>query len=400
LPDDNLLVHQILFVRRTALSAIQITQLNIPPGMIDLGVGQPSPALLPLAAIKTAAEHRLNHDDPSYLAYGAEQGDGHFRVALAQFLSEHYGQQVDPDHLFITAGASQGLDLICTLFAQPGDTIFVEEPTYFLALRIFADHRLNIVGLPMDEDGLIVEALEEKLVQYKPAFLYTIPTFHNPSGVILSASRRAQITHLCHKHNFLVVADEVYHLLAYTTSPPPPLASYAHESTILSLGSFSKILAPGLRLGWIQGRQVLLNRFVKCGLLDSGSGLNPFASGLVRSAIETGLQHAHLEHLKTVYSKRMRALSDALRQHLPDTTSFTEPGGGFFIWLGLPDGVDAEEVLHEALRQNVGFQPGIKFSSRQGLKKYLRLSFAFYDTLQLEEGVMRLAHILKENLKP
>jgi len=365
--------------------------------MIDLGVGQPSPTLLPLAAIKTAAEHRLNHDDPSYLAYGAEQGDGHFRVALAQFLTKNYGQQVDPEHLFITAGASQGLDLICTLFAQPGDTIFVEEPTYFLALRIFADHRLNIVGLPMDEDGLIVEALEEKLVQYKPAFLYTIPTFHNPSSVILSASRRAQITHLCQKHNLLIVADEVYHLLAYTTSPPPPLASYAHASTILSLGSFSKIFAPGLRLGWIQGRQILLNRLVKCGLLDSGGGTNPFASGLVRSAIEAGLQQAHLEHLKTVYLKRMRALSDALRQYLPSTTSFMERGGGFFIWLGLPDGIDAGELLPEVRRQNAGFQPGIKFSSRQGLKKYLRLSFSFYDTPQLEEGVMRLAHVLKQN---
>ena len=143
----------------------------------------------------------------------------------------------------------------------------------------------------------------------------------------------------------------------------------------------------------------MLNRFVKCSLLGSGGGLNPFASGLVRSAIETGLQQVHLEHLKTVYSKRMRALSYALRQHLPNTFSFTESGGGFFLWLGLPDGVDAEEVLHEARRQNVGFQPGGKFSSRQGLKKYLRLSFSFYDTPQLEEGVMRLAHVLKENLK-
>jgi DNA-binding transcriptional MocR family regulator len=206
-----------------------------------------------------------------------------------------------------------------------------------------------------------VEALEERLVQYKPAFLYTIPTFHNPSSVILSASRRAQITQLCQEHNLLIVADEVYHLLAYTTSPPPPLASYAQQSTILSLGSFSKILAPGLRLGWIQGRQALLDRFIRCGLLDSGGGTNPFASGLVRSAIEAGLQQDHLEHLKTVYLERMRALSDALRQYLPDTTSFMEPGGGFFIWLGLADGVDAEEVLNEARRQNVGFLPGTKF---------------------------------------
>ncbi len=167
------------------LQTIQTTQLEIPPGMIHLGIGQPDPSLLPLALMRTAAEHRLSHDDASLLAYGAESGDGYFRLALAQFLTEHYHKPVDADDLFVTAGASQGLDLICTLFTKPGDTIFVEEPSYFLALNIFRDHGLNIIGLPMDEDGLMVEALEESLTQHHPAFLYTIPTFHNPSSITL-----------------------------------------------------------------------------------------------------------------------------------------------------------------------------------------------------------------------
>ncbi|MGD9371183.1 MAG: aminotransferase class I/II-fold pyridoxal phosphate-dependent enzyme, partial [Desulfobacterales bacterium] len=140
------------------MSPIQTTQLNIPKGMIDFGVGQPSPSLLPLSLLEKAAQHRLNRNDASLLAYGSQQGDGYFRIALARFLDEYYPIRVEPEQLFVTAGASQGLDLICTLFAKPGDTIFVEEPSYFLALRIFRDHQLNIIGLPMDDDGLVVEA--------------------------------------------------------------------------------------------------------------------------------------------------------------------------------------------------------------------------------------------------
>jgi len=376
---------------------IQTTQLDIPPGMIHLGIGQPDPSLLPLALMRTAAEHRLSHDDASLLAYGTESGDGYFRLALARFLTEHYHKPVDADDLFVTAGASQGLDLICTLFTKPGDTIFVEEPSYFLALNIFRDHGLNIIGLPMDEDGLIVEALEENLTQHHPAFLYTIPTFHNPSSITLSAARRERLVQLSQAHNLLIVADEVYHLLAYDTAPPQPLANYTDVGMIFSIGSFSKILAPGLRLGWIQANQALRHRLVKSGLLESGGGLNPFTSKLVQSALELGLQLDHLIHLKTVYGQRMVFLSAALRRHLGSSASFSEPSGGFFIWLRLPEQIDAELFLSEARQHNVGFQPGVRFSSRQSLKNYVRLCFSFYDTPELETAAGRLADVFRNH---
>jgi len=379
------------------LQTIQTTQLDIPPGMIHLGIGQPDPSLLPLALMKNAAEHRLGHDDGSLLAYGAESGDGYFRLALSQFLTEHYHKPVDPDDLFVTAGASQGLDLICTLFTKPGDTIFVEEPSYFLALDIFRDHGLNIIGLPMDENGLIVEALEEGLTQHHPALLYCIPTFHNPSSITLSAARRERLVQLSQAHNLLIVADEVYHLLPYDSPPPQPLANYAHTGTILSMGSFSKILAPGLRLGWIQANQALLQRLVRSGLLQSGGGLSPFTSKLVQSALELGLQGDHLVKLKTVYGQRMDFLSAALRRHLGSFAGFSEPRGGFFIWLRLPEQIDAEALQPEARQHNVGYQPGIRFSSRQRLKNYIRLCFSFYDTPELETAVGRLADVLRNH---
>ncbi len=381
------------------MAPIQTTQLNLPPGMIDFGAGRPSPALLPLAPLKKATENRLSRNDVSLLAYGAEQGDGHFRSTLAQFLGKHYQLHVDFDTLLITTGASQGLDLICTLFTRPGDTIFVEEPSYFLALRIFADHGLDIVSLPMDEKGLIIEALEEKLSQHTPAFLYTVPTFHNPSSVTLSAVRREQLVQLSQKHSFLIIADEVYHLLAYTATPPPPLAGYIDTGLVLSLGSFSKIMAPGLRLGWIQAGRKLMNRFIGCGLLDSGGGLNPFTSAVVCSAIELGLQQTQLTTLITTYTERKVALSNALKEYLPDTVRFIEPGGGFFIWLVFPEGVDTEQMRFEARRKNVGYLPGVKFSSGRKLKNCARLSFSYFDVPQLEEGARRLALVIKKHMK-
>jgi len=378
------------------VAPIKTTQLNLPPGMIDFGAGQPSPALLPMAPLKKAAENRLSRNDVSLLAYGAEQGGGYFRSTLAQFLGEHYQLQVDFDTLLITAGASQGLDLICTLFTHPGDTIFVEEPSYFLALRIFADHGLDIVSLPMDEKGLIIEALEEKLSQHTPAFLYTVPTFHNPSSITLSAARREQLVQLSQMHNFLIIADEVYHLLAYTATPPPPLAGYIDTGSVLSLGSFSKIMAPGLRLGWIQAGRKLMDRFIGCGLLDSGGGLNPFTSAVVCSAIDLGLQQNQLTILKDVYRQRKIALSNFLREHFPDSVRFTEPDGGFFFWLNFPDAVDTKKIVAKARKSKVGYLPGEKFSSRKGLKNYARLSFSYFEIPQLEEGVKRLARVFKK----
>ena len=380
------------------MQKIITSDFDIPPDRIDLSIGQPGMSLLPRAYLAQAAEHCLSQDNPFILAYGAEQGNEYFRIALARFLSEDYKFSVDPDLLFTTTGASQGLDFICRLFARPGDTIFVENPTYSLALKQFADHRLNVTGLPVDEDGLIIEALEEELVRQKPVFIYTIPTFHNPSSCTLTEARREKLVQLSKEHNFLVVADEVYHLLAYTSTPPPPMAKYTDTASVISLGSFSKILAPGLRLGWIQTHPDLMDKLKTNGLIYSGGGLNPFTSAIVLSALELGLQQKQLSYLKEVYLKRKNALNTALRNNLSDSVSFVEPGGGFFTWLRLPHDVDAEKLLPEAHRHDVGFAPGSLFSPRRDLKNFIRLSFAYYEESELKEAAGRLAEVVNRDL--
>jgi DNA-binding transcriptional MocR family regulator len=376
------------------MAKVQVTQSSVPEGWIDFGVGQPHIDILPLGQMAKAAAHRLQQGDRNILQYGMQQGDGNFRISLAQFLSVEYGVPVDPDHLFITAGISQALDQICALHTRPGNTIIVEEPSYHLALRIFADYELKIIGTPIDENGLIIEALEEKLVKHKPVFVYTIPTFHNPAGVTLTADRREKLVSLAEKFDFLIVADEVYQMLAYTSTPPLPMTYYDTSARVLSLGSFSKILAPGLRLGWVQAKPSLLEPFIVCGYLDSGGGLNPFVSSIVNSMIELGLQKDYLNFLRKTYRDRLVALSKALRQHIPALT-YTDPDGGYFIWSHLPEGTDAETLLTEAGKHQVGFQPGIKFSSASGLCNYLRFCFAFYGEDHLVEGVERLAQVIR-----
>jgi DNA-binding transcriptional MocR family regulator len=375
------------------LMSLQTVQTPIPEGFIDLGLGDPPLSLLPLDMIRVAAQVRLSQNDNSFLQYGAEQGDGHFRLALADFLSKGYGFPVDAQNLFVTNGISNALDLICSLFTKPGDTIFVEEPTYFLALRIFSDHDLRVVSIETDEDGIKPESLVNELAGSHPKFLYLIPTFQNPTGRTLTQERRERFMELSKEHGFIIVADEVYHFLSYTQAPPKPFAAYTDIENIIALGSFSKILAPGLRLGWLQAHSEKIKRFVGCGLLDSGGGLNPFTSTIVRGVIETGGLEKNIAALKEIYSSRVKVMDKALRQHLPQLT-YTVPHGGYFFWVGLPDQMDASALREQAKSFKIDFRPGIKFSSRGGLRNYIRIGFAFYESEEIEEGVSRLKECL------
>jgi 2-aminoadipate transaminase len=378
--------------KKTIMSIIETTQINVSEKMIDFGIGQPDPDLLPLEIMQQAVNnHFETNDSPSFLAYGAEQGSQPFRNLLAEFLSKHYQTPVLSEHLFVTNGNSQGLHLICTLFCQTGDTIFVEDPTYNLALSIFADFHLRVVGIPIDNEGIIIEALEEKLLHHKPVFLYTIPTFHNPTGVTLSAKRREKLVELSQKKDFLIVADEVYHLLPFSGIPPAPLGSYISSNTILSLGTFSKILAPGLRLGWIQTGSTLMKLLIRAGMLNSGGGLNPFTSSIVCKVIELGLLDKHLGYLKKVYQQRSKILMVTLRKYLPDLMLIDEPEGGFFFWLRLPDKIDTKGLSIILQQEDVNFKPGVDFSCAQGSGNYARLCFAFYNEEKLVTGVKRLA---------
>lgn len=363
-------------------------------GHIDFGVGQPSDDLLPLELIHSACDRFFGSAQALELNYGELQGDVRFLASLSDLLTNEYGHPAPAESLFVTAGNSHALDFVCSRFTRPGDTVFVEEPSYFLAFQIFRDHGLRIVGIPMDVHGMDIDRLERELERHRPALVYTIPSFHNPTGRTLSAERRERLVELSRRHDFMIAADEVYQLLYFGDPPPPALGTYADRGNVLSLGSFSKILAPGMRLGWIQTAPRHMRTLLSSGTVNSGGSFNHFASHIVRHAMNDGLLVDFMRHLRKVYASRARAMDRALREQIGSLAEWQAPDGGYFFWLKLSADVDATLVRERADSARTGFQPGTVFSSRGELRNCLRLSFAHYGEADIEEGVGRLAKLL------
>ena len=375
--------------------------ISIADGVIDLGWGHPSEALHPLADVRRAAEFVLGGESVAALQYGAVQGFGPLLESLAAFLTSQpaYGMTVRPENLFLTSGASQGLDMASTLFTLAGDTIYVEEPTYHLAHGIFRDHRLTVVGVATDSHGMRMDALEQQLTRtgsVKPAALYIIPTYQNPTGRVLPEERRRRLVELAEEHDFIVFADEVYHLLHAASLPPPPLVAYdgTPDGRVVSFGSFSKILSPGLRAGWVQANPGLARRFTDSGFAFSGGGISHFASNIAHATIALGLLEKNIARLRATYAERIRAVDAALRELLAGRCDYVTPTGGYFFWLDLGDGVDTEALLPHAQRAGVSYLPGSLFSVDGEPSSCLRISFALYDSDGLREGVRRLAQAL------
>jgi len=374
------------------------TQLFLRPGMIELSWGHPDPALLPTADLARAAGLALRRNGPAALSYGAEQGPGRLLAPLAAWLSQREGHPIAPEQLFITGGVSQGLDLLCTLLVRPGDAVLVQEPVYHLALRIFADHNLRLVGVASDEHGLQIEAVAAALDRLaaegrRASFLYTVPTWCNPTGVSLAEARRHALAVLAAQRGLTILEDDVYRELWYDIPSPVPLQHLA-PGTIIRLGSFSKILAPGLRLGWLVAPAELVARCVRSGLLDSGGGLSHFAAHVVGAYLDLGLLDRHIERLRATYRHRRDRLLAALTHYLPAGCRCQHPDGGFFAWVQLPAGYDSTALLPAAEAAGVSYVPGSRFFVGDGGQRYLRLAFSLLTPEALEEGARRLARLI------
>jgi 2-aminoadipate transaminase len=374
-------------------------QFSLRPGIIELRWGDPAPELLPVAELSQAAAWTLEHDGPNALNYGAEQGPGALIEPLCDWLAAHGDPVTSPEHVFITGGVSQGLDLLCTLFTRPGNAVLVESPVYHLALRVFRDHGLELVPVAGDSEGLRPDALKDALAGgqragRQPAFLYTVSTFNNPTGAIMPESRRRAVVKLAREAGVTILEDDVYRHLWYDVPPPPPLQAFASDGNVIRLGSFSKILAPGLRVGWLYASPEIVRRCAGSGLLDSGGGQSHFAAHVAAAFIRLGLLDEHLARLRQAYAGRRDALLAALEASMPSTCSWSRPGGGFFVWVRLPEGINSMKLLLLAEKEGVSFAPGPRFCSGGGGESHLRLAFSLLPEAELAEGAKRLARAI------
>ena len=378
---------------------------DLPQGMsqntISLMLGHPDPETLFTPELRNAMLHVINSPHAyAALQYGTEQGTQSLINFLVEKINREQGLSLQPGNLMVIAGSTHGVDMLARLYARPGGVVLVEAPTYVDALHVFRDQRVELCSIPMDEDGLIPQELEKQVVQLLsrgtlPSMLYTIPNFHNPTGITLAEARRSEIIKIAQQYGFLIVEDDVYRDLSFEGAVPASFYALASGRQVYSIGSFSKTLAPGLRLGWLVGSEDAIQRCVNCGTTQMGGGANPFVASMVAEYCQGGSFETHILRLQSLYKMRRDVALTALGMHMPADMRWTHPSGGFFIWLSLPESIFARDVKRLALQEGVLVSAGEGFFVHPaGGEHNLRLAFSCARPGDIEAGIRILAQVI------
>lgn len=378
-----------------------LTQFFAAPGVIDLAWGHPDPELLPADLIADAAAASLRRYGPDALGYGAWAGPPPLLDWLTAHLGRIDGRAPAPGELMVTAGNSQGLEMAVTMLTRPGDAVLAPVPTYHLALRILAEHPVRVVPLATDEDGPLPDAVTAAVEELRAhgvraRLLYTVPTSGNPTGITVPVARRQALLTATGAAGVTIVEDDVYRELAYDAPAPPSLWALGEPGSVVRLGSFSKTLAPGLRLGWLTSDVATTKAFVDGGLIDSGGGVAHFAAMVVSELAASGGYVANLDRLRADLATRRDVMVDALREHAP-RLGFRVPSGGYFLWLSLPAGLTGAGLLPIAEAHGVSYLPGDVFTGGTDLgRDRLRLCYTRYAIDDLREAARRLGAAVRE----
>ncbi|MBB5076010.1 DNA-binding transcriptional MocR family regulator [Nonomuraea endophytica] len=371
------------------------------PEVVSLAGGMPYVTALPLDMVGELVSDLVTRRGPVALQYGSGQGDPHLREQICEVMRLE-GIEAGADDVVVTVGSQQALDLITRIFIDPGDVVLAEGPSYVGALGTFSAYQAKVVHITMDDQGLVPESLAQTIYALQAAgntikFLYTIPTFHNPGGVTLNVARRQQVLDICQRAGVLIVEDNPYGLLGFDGEPMRALRA-DNPDGVVYLGSFSKTLAPGFRVGWALAPHAIRDKLVlamESAVLSHSS----FTQLAVGQYLATQPWREQIKTFKELYRERRDALLNALTDLMPTGVTWTRPAGGFFVWASLPEGLDSKAILPRAVAERVAFVPGTGFFSDGSGSRQMRLSYCYPEPDRIREGVRRLAGVIEGELQ-
>ena len=372
------------------------------PGIISFAGGFPDSAMFDVSGIQTAVDEVLANQAGAALQYGATEGYQPLREQLSAFMATKGAKDVAPEQMIVTTGSQQALDLIGKTMINPGDKVIVEGPTFLATIQCFRLYGAEVISAPVDSEGVQPDALEKLIVEHQPKLVYLIPTFGNPSGATLTLERRKKVLELAVKHQVLLVEDDPYGDLYFGEAPPPSLLALSpsvpgSREWLAHCGSLSKVLCPGLRIGWLIGHPDLLARATMCKQF-SDAHTSTYAQATAAQYLQSGVMPQTLARVRAVYAERAQAMGDTLRSELGDAVEFVQPKGGLFMWVKLTGArgqeSNANELAKRAIAEGVAFVPGAPFFSQNPDVSTLRLSFATADVDKIREGIARLKKAL------
>ncbi len=387
----------------------EILKVAQSPDTISMAGGWPEAALFPIDQLDQVAHHVLTEAPRESLQYGLTDGLPALRAQLADMMSE-VGIPATMDNIAISSGSQQALDLMGRIFVDEGDTVLVESPTFLGALQSFKAYGANLVGVPIDDEGVCVDALERLVRETKPKFVYLLPNFHNPAGVTMSLERRRRVVEIADQYGVPILEDDPYGPLRFQGDPLPSLAALDAErypenaaagayvkGNVVYLGSFSKLLAPGLRVSWAVCPGDLAQQFV---MAKQGADLHTSALGQAMASefIRRGWLPAQVQRIRDTYRERRDAMCEAIAEHFPEGVRHTHPEGGLFLWVTLPEGMDAVALLRDAAERKVAFVPGAPFYVDGSGQNTFRLSFACVPPDTIREGIKRIGEVIRAHM--
>ncbi len=393
----------------TSSAIRELLKLTADPEVISFAGGLPAPDVFPLEQIDAACRKVIAEQGKSALQYSTTEGYLPLREMLCRHM-ERYGVKVTPANVLVTSGSQQALDLIGKLMINSGDRILTEAPTYLGALQAWSGYRARYLTVPLDDEGLQTDLLEAQL-RSGPKFLYILPNFHNPGGTTLPLERRRRLVELASHYGTPILEDDPYGQLRYEGEHLPTLveidaefngaaaAEHPFRGGVMYLGTLSKTLAPGLRIGWVVAPEAVIFRLVQ---MKQGADLHTatFTQMVAYEAAHGGFLDRHVKRIREVYGERRDAMLAALERHMPPGCHWTRPQGGLFLWATLPEGLDSGKLIHEALQQKVAFVPGASFFPLGGGQRSMRLNFSYCNPEMIQEGVRRLGAVIERHLAP